>query len=178
MLQSKFTSHKDLKPYLWELLGLDKRSIIFHVIDADDDRLYYRPDMITTADDLYDSDGLFDIGTAFCEERELHITSVESYLMGDGESDHADYSDIEALEEIAETSPDALNGVLELYADLLCAVRDFTVQNPAYDDWSDDDSSEDDLDEGGYYIRSVSRGDFGPSDPWNAPGMSVSDFIR
>lgn len=28
------------------------------------------------------------------------------------------------------------------------------------------------------YTRSSSAGDYGPGNPWNAPGMSVSDFIR
>ena len=27
------------------------------------------------------------------------------------------------------------------------------------------------------YIPSATNGDYGPGDPWNAPGMSVSDFI-
>ena len=27
------------------------------------------------------------------------------------------------------------------------------------------------------YIRSSAYGDYGPSNPWDAPGMSVSDFI-
>lgn len=26
-------------------------------------------------------------------------------------------------------------------------------------------------------IRSSTNGDYGPSNPWNAPGMSVKDFI-
>lgn len=28
------------------------------------------------------------------------------------------------------------------------------------------------------YIPSSTYGDYGPSNPWDAPGMSVSDFIR
>lgn len=28
-----------------------------------------------------------------------------------------------------------------------------------------------------FYIRSSTNGDYSPSDPWNAPGMSMSDFI-
>lgn len=28
-----------------------------------------------------------------------------------------------------------------------------------------------------HYIRSSSAGDYRPSCPWNAPGMSISDFI-
>ena len=28
-----------------------------------------------------------------------------------------------------------------------------------------------------YYTRSVTAGDYSASDPWNAPGMSIYDFI-
>ena len=27
-------------------------------------------------------------------------------------------------------------------------------------------------------LTTATEGDFGPADPWNGPGMSVSDFIR
>ena len=37
----------------------------------------------------------------------------------------------------------------------------------------DGDTWEDDW----YYTPSSTRGDYSPSCPWNAPGMSVSDFI-
>ena len=36
-----------------------------------------------------------------------------------------------------------------------------------------EDCYEDDSD----YVRSAIYGDYGPSAPWNAPGMSVRDFI-
>jgi len=32
-------------------------------------------------------------------------------------------------------------------------------------------------DDGTPYSRSASNGDYGPSDPWNAPGMTISDFL-
>lgn len=37
------------------------------------------------------------------------------------------------------------------------------------DDWDDDWDDE--------YIPSAENGDYSPSNPWDAPGMSVSDFI-
>lgn len=44
------------------------------------------------------------------------------------------------------------------------------------------DNAEEELekedDENEHYIRSNTYGDYGPSNPWNAPGMNVSDFIR
>jgi hypothetical protein len=38
-----------------------------------------------------------------------------------------------------------------------------------------EDDFEDDFED--YYRPSSYNGDYGPSNPWNAPGMSVSDFI-
>ena len=41
-----------------------------------------------------------------------------------------------------------------------------------------DDESEDwDYDEDEFYTPSATRGDYSPSNPWDAPGMSVKDFI-
>lgn len=34
------------------------------------------------------------------------------------------------------------------------------------------------LDDDEHYIPSSSNGDYGPGNPWDAPGMSISDFIR
>ena len=36
------------------------------------------------------------------------------------------------------------------------------------------EEEDDDDDE---YVSSVENGDYSPSNPWNAPGMSISDFI-
>ena len=42
------------------------------------------------------------------------------------------------------------------------------IANDIYDYFDDDEP----------YTRSSTYGDYGPSNPWDAPGMSVSDFIR
>lgn len=39
------------------------------------------------------------------------------------------------------------------------------------------DDSENTIEEDENYIRSSTNGDYSPSAPWGAPGMSVSDFI-
>lgn len=36
----------------------------------------------------------------------------------------------------------------------------------------------DDPDDDGRRSRSASEGDYGPSNPWDAPGMKISDFIK
>lgn len=38
---------------------------------------------------------------------------------------------------------------------------------PCYGDWEPEEE----------YTPSASAGDYSPSNPWNAPGMSLSDFI-
>lgn len=42
----------------------------------------------------------------------------------------------------------------------------------------EDEADDSDSYENRRSYRSASRGDYSPSSPWNAPGMSVSDFIR
>ena len=39
------------------------------------------------------------------------------------------------------------------------------------------DEAEYKLEELGEYIPSAENGDYSPSNPWDAPGMSISDFI-
>lgn len=36
---------------------------------------------------------------------------------------------------------------------------------------------EEQIESDGEYIRSSTNGDYSPSAPWNAPGMSIKDFI-
>ena len=57
----------------------------------------------------------------------------------------------------------------------LMVCDDFNRYNP--DRFNDFEEYEDDLDPDPYYTRSATYGDYSPSSPWNAPGMSVHDFI-
>lgn len=41
------------------------------------------------------------------------------------------------------------------------------------EEWLDDDEFFEDEE----YVPSSTRGDYGPSNPWDAPGMSLKDFI-
>lgn len=45
------------------------------------------------------------------------------------------------------------------------------------EDEPDDDYWDDDYDRDDDYTPSSTNGDYGPSNPWDAPGMSVKDFI-
>ena len=137
-----FNNANEVNAHLREALHLGDRAVTFHVIDVDDDILYFRPGIIDCSGDLWESDGWFDIGTAHCDEREIHVTAVESYMIGEGESDHADWSDIELLEEISEESPDAMDSYLRDYADVLCSFGDFELENPAYEEPDEEDDED------------------------------------
>ena len=41
-----------------------------------------------------------------------------------------------------------------------------------------DENEEEYYEEDEEYVPSSYNGDYGPSNPWNAPGMRISDFIR
>ena len=141
----KFSNASEVKAHLWEALHLVDHSITFHVIDVGDDIMYFRPGIIDCSGDLWESDGWFDIGTAHYDESKILVFAVESYMIGEGESDHADWSDIELLEQINEESHDAMDAFLREYAESLCQFGDFELENPAYeepDEEDDDDESE------------------------------------
>ena len=138
----KFNTAEEVRSFLRDKLNLNDHAITFHVVDAGDDILYFRPGIIMCRDDFEDSDALSDIGTAHYDEREIEIYSVESYMIGEGESDHADYSDIEALEEVNEESPEAMGEFLRDVADVLATISDFKIENPEYEGGEEDDEDE------------------------------------
>ena len=51
--------------------------------------------------------------------------------------------------------------------DELAFLREESGSDDEYDDYDDDE----------YYTPSATGGDYSPSSPWNAPGMSIHDFI-
>ena len=52
----------------------------------------------------------------------------------------------------------------------------FDYMNDWIEDTSDDDEWEEDWD-GEDYVPSSTNGDYSPSNPWDAPGLSIKDFI-
>lgn len=133
----KFNTAEEVRSFLWEKLNLSNHAITFHLVDVGDDILYYRPGIIMSEEDFAESDALSDIGTAHYDEQEIEVDCVASYMIGEGESDHADYSDIEVLEEVSEESREAMDSFITQYADLICSLYDFTVENPEYDEEAD-----------------------------------------
>jgi len=134
----KFTNAEELRAHIWTTLHLDTRSIVFHVLELDDGLPYYERDLIDAKDGLYDSDEFFEYAYAHSEDQEIHVDSVVSYMIGDGESELADYGDVEELADIAVESPAAMTAFLSDTADVLAVLRDFDLDNPCYEELEDD----------------------------------------
>lgn len=104
--------------------------------------------IVDCSGDLYEDDRFYDAA----DEKHSRISEIdveysESYMIGNGESEHADDDEAAMLESIADDSPSAFDEFIKRYADPLVSIKDFYVENPAYD-WSDaDDDGEDCEDE-------------------------------
>jgi hypothetical protein len=126
---------KDLKDYLWHELELDTRSITFHVVNDE----YFGSGIVEYEEDLLDSDAFAAIRPH--DWRCVTADTVESFMLGDGESDHADYADIDLLDELHREYPELLQGLLDDCADCLASMTDVAVFNPdreehnPYDDY-------------------------------------------
>ena len=57
----------------------------------------------------------------------------------------------------------------ELSLDEEKSLREIAEKCERYREYKDDDDEE--------YTPSATHGDYSPSNPWDAPGMSISDFI-
>ena len=129
------------KNKVWQELDLDNRSILFHIIDVGDSALHIGPGMVDTTNDLYDSDPFWDIEYERSDEPEIEVYSVDSYVLGDGECDHADYFDLDYLADLyQEATVFAFDDFLREYAELLCSYKDATVANSCYEEPEEDDA--------------------------------------
>lgn len=134
----EFKNITQIKDYLWEQLGLANRAITFSVIDVSDDNLYFESGIIDCSGDLWESDALTQIGTVRCDDEMIDVTSVESYMIGDGESEHADYEDLDLLADISEEHRDLFDEFIRQYAEPMASIYDFEVENPEFDGESED----------------------------------------
>ena len=145
----KFNNANEVKAHLWEALDLNEKSITFHVFEiADESHLYVSGGIVDCSGDLYESDRFYDVGYEYAGDEEIKVDYVESYMIGSGETEHADSDEAAMLEEIAQDSPGAFDSFIREYADYLVDIKDFKVDNPAYD-WVtiDDDDEDNDEDE-------------------------------
>ena len=142
-----FHNGEEVREHLWEELRLSGRSITFHLFEiSDESHLYVGGGIVESSDDMYDCDRYFDVGYERAEDAEIGIEYVESYLIGDGEAENGDSDDAQVLENVSEDSPSAFDEFIRAYADHLASIKDFRVENPAYDCYALD-VDEDDEDE-------------------------------
>ena len=124
----------DVKDFLWRWLGLDRRSIIFHSIEAGDERPHVSGGIVARQDDLLNSDAFDELCQEQCNAREIEVCDVMTYMIGDGESDSADPSDCQILVQLSEEHPIAFADFLAEYADdLFTFAPKGLVPNPAYE---------------------------------------------
>ena len=116
---------------LWDMLDLDHRCIIFHVLDMDCLSITVGRGMVETPDDLYDVDEFIEAELDNPDELEFYVYSCESYALGNGEAEDADDDDVVSLSSL---SIQSLEYILNLYADLLCSFRDARVENAEYEE--------------------------------------------
>ena len=128
-----FKTAKEIKDYLWQEFGLADRAITFSIVDAGGDNLYFESGIIDNSGDLWESDALTQIGTIYCDDEMLDINSVEAYMIGDGEADHADLEELEAMQDIADEYPDLFDAFIREYAEPMASMKDIEIENPEFD---------------------------------------------
>ena len=119
-----------VRDYLWTILGLENRSIIFSMIDTDELGTIFDGGIITDAED---SKALFEschFGSA--DNPTIHIRGIESWMIGNGESDSADCDDIIILDDASTEFHPFFDDFLRSYADSVSSVGEMTVKNPLY----------------------------------------------
>lgn len=116
---------------LWDMLNLNNRTIIFHVLDMGCLSITIGRGMVETPDDLYDADEFIDAELDNPDKQEFFVYSCGSYALGNGEAVDADEDDVVVLSNL---SVHTLEYILELYADLLCSFKDVAVENADYEE--------------------------------------------
>ena len=143
-------TYQEFKANLWTLLGLDNRAITFHILDTEFG-VSVGSGIVESSDDLYDTDAT-DMLMDNPDAPFIQVYSVESWMLGNGEADHADSADVELLQSAMEK----FNGFFDLFirelADPLCSLGEFEWENPHYEpDDDDDDWDDEDYDDEEYY---------------------------
>lgn len=121
----------EFKADVWETLGLNNRSISFFHVQLDD-RDMMGSGIVDCSGDLYDDMDFYELCGDLDDEPYVYVQSCVSYILGDGEVDHADYDDITLLLELQMSEPELFAQLLEEYAEVPCDVYDFEIENPAY----------------------------------------------
>lgn len=137
-------TYQEFKQNLWTLLDLDNRSIIFHIIDSEFG-FTVGSGMVESSDDLYDT-GFANVLLDNADAPYINVYSVESWILGSGEADHASYSDVELLQTAMDNHNRFFDRLIQEEVDPLCSVEDCELENPYYEE-PDEDIDEDDYDD-------------------------------
>lgn len=137
-------TYQEFKKNIWETLDLDNRSITFFLLEVNGEPLTIGSGIIDCSGDLWESDELYEIGEGASYEEKLEVYGVESWMLGNGESDHANALDLEILQDAYTEYPTLFDDLLKELGENLVSIGDFEIDNPAYDEPDDDDDDWDD----------------------------------
>lgn len=137
---------EEIKEQLWKELDLDNRSIIFNLFDIGDGTYYVGGSIIGCADDLYEESRFFDIGYDSWYEAGFDVALAETYMIGNGESEHADSGECAFIENLLNRNKKAFMTYLESEADCINAIDDVYVDNPCYEEEDEEDPFDDEDD--------------------------------
>ena len=129
MLFTEITNAAELKEHLWEKLNLANRAITFHVVNFSDGDQIIGSGIMASIEDDFDSEAIADYGCDNDGCPEIEIDSIESWMLGNGESDHADHEDVILLERAMCNKPDLLDEVLRQEADSVASIGACTIDN-------------------------------------------------
>ena len=144
MAKYEIRTYQEFKKNIWETLDLDNRSITFTIVDSEFG-VTVESGMVETSDDLYDTD-IPDLLMDHDGET-AQVYATESWLLGNGEAEHASYSDLGHLQTAMDDHNRFFDRLIREEADPLCSLGEFELENPYYEEPDDEDSEEDDYEE-------------------------------
>lgn len=130
---------EELKARIWEDLGLNDRSVIFcHFATEYGDGI--GGGLIESTDDLFDCDEWYEFSyNEVPNVPSISVNECVSYLIGNGEVDHAYGGDVDCLDSLMHGNRRTFFELLDKYANVLVTIQDEEAPNPAYDVLEDED---------------------------------------
>ncbi len=121
------------------------------------------PGICDTPDAFHGDDGLMN------DAYENDLTPFLSYRyrvyvisFGPGDTEPASYEMVQAFQELIDVDEPAFLDLADLVSE-----GEYEVLNPYFEEPEDEED----------YTPSSTMGDYGPGNPWDAPGMSIRDFL-
>lgn len=131
---------------------------------------------------LYPEDFSYDVWEEYCEICGVHSSATSITIVFNDEDVRAEYGDdYEEDDDEEDASHPCDNGECPFNAEGGYDCRNFCglgVDEDEEEIFDFDNEEEPPYDyEDRYYTPSSTNGDYSPSNPWDAPGMSINDFI-